>query len=255
MKLFVLYTGYLETDSGGIIAGSSGQIRLPILCFLIQTDQHNVLFDTGCHPNAMAGRWSPKITGSFRLVQQPQERLENQLALCGVSPEQIDTVVLSHMHFDHTGGLYLFPEAKVYAPKADFTAAQVRVRINPDPFTHGGYCKADLDQSGNVYTLLDTDFSLLPGIDVVQLPGHTPGLMGLIVHLKNQVILLPQDCVYTSANYGPPVRRTGSAFCWTSYHASIEKLRRLQQQTGGRIIFSHDFTDFLSLKRAPEFYQ
>ena len=253
--LSVLYTGYLETEASGIVAGSSGSIRLPVLCFLIQAPGRNILFDTGCHPNAMAGHWSPKITNSFRLVQRPEERLEQQLALCGLTPEQIDTVVLSHMHFDHTGGLYLFPEAQVYAPRADFTAAQVRVRCNPDPFTHGGYCKADLDLCTNVYTLVDEDFTLLPGLDVVQLPGHTPGLMGLIVRLAGSTVLLPQDCVYTAANYGPPVRRTGSAFSWDLYHSSIQKLHTLQEQTGGLVIFAHDWENFQTLKRAPEYYE
>ena len=89
MKLSVLYTGYLETEASGIVAGSSGSIRLPVLCFLIQAPGRNILFDTGCHPNAMAGHWSPKITNSFRLVQRPEERLEQQLALCGLTPEQI----------------------------------------------------------------------------------------------------------------------------------------------------------------------
>ena len=98
-------------------------------------------------------------------------------------------------------------------------------------------CKADLDLCTNVYTLVDEDFTLLPGLDVVQLPGHTPGLMGLIVRLAGGTVLLPQDCVYTAANYGPPVRRTGSAFSWDLYHSSIQKLRTLQEQTGGLVIF------------------
>lgn len=255
MRLYVLNTGYLETEASGIVQGRSGSIRLPVLCFLIRAQGRNLLFDTGCHPDAMNGYWSEKITRSFRLVQSPEQRLERQLALCGVTPEQVDTVVLSHLHFDHTGGLYLFPHARVYAPRADFAAAQVRVRINPDPFTHGGYCKADLDLCTNVYTLLEEDTSLLPGVDVVQLPGHTPGLMGLIVHLAGGTVLLPQDCVYTSANYGPPVRRTGSAFSWELYHDSIEKLRSLQARSNGLIIYAHDWEHAKTLKQAPAFYQ
>ena len=60
MKVFVLPTGYLETDAAGIVAGESAPIRLPVLCFLLQTPEHNLLFDTGCHPDAMRGYWSEK---------------------------------------------------------------------------------------------------------------------------------------------------------------------------------------------------
>lgn len=173
MKVFVLPTGYLETDAAGIVAGESGPIRLPVLCFLLQTPEHNLLFDTGCHP---------------------------------------------------------------------------------DPFTHGGYCKADLDLAQNDYTLLDADTELFPGVEVVQLPGHTPGLMGLVAHLAGGVMLLPQDCVYTAANYGPPVRRTGSAANWEDYHASIDKLRALQARYNAKIIFAHDWAQAQTLQCAPDFY-
>ena len=254
MKVFVLDTGYLETDASGIISGESGPIRLPVMAFLIQTDDGYILFDTGCRHDSMDGYWSPKITNSYTLVQTPAQRLEAQLALCGVTPEEISAVVLSHLHFDHTGGLYLFPHAKVYAPRADFTVAQTRVRINPDPFTHGGYCRRDMDSWQNVFTLCDQDFDLCPGVRVVQLPGHTPGLMGLMVTLADQTLLLPQDCVYTTQNFGPPVRRTGSAYNWDDYHASIEKLRALAEQTGGTILFAHDWAHFQTVRKAPDFY-
>lgn len=74
------------------------------------------------------------------------------------------------------------------------------------------------------------------------------------MHLAGGVVLLPQDCVYTAANYGPPVRRTGSAANWEDYHASIDKLRALQERYHAKIIFAHDWAQAQTLKCAPDFY-
>ena len=130
MKLYVLNTGYLETDKNGVVACatigtksrphiSNEWIKLPVMAFLLETETGYILFDTGSHPDAMKGYWQETMQETYPLYQKEEERLENQLALCGVKPEDIHTVVMSHMHLDHAGNLHLFPHADVYVPKAD----------------------------------------------------------------------------------------------------------------------------------------
>lgn len=69
MKLYVLRTGYLETDKNNVVACStigtrqqpvveSKWIKLPVMAFLIETDEGYILFDTGCHADAMNGHLS-----------------------------------------------------------------------------------------------------------------------------------------------------------------------------------------------------
>lgn len=265
MRLYVLNTGYLETDKNCVVAcGAIGTyskphiqnewIKLPVMAFLIESEDGWILYDTGSNPDAMKGYWPKNLQEVYPLYQRDEERLENQLKLCGVKPEDIHTVVLSHMHLDHAGNLHLFKHADVYVPKEDYMYAQTQVRLNPDPATHGGYVKADMDVSVKQVHLVDSDFELAPGVEVVCLPGHTPNLLGLVVHLDGGTIILPQDCVYTSEIYGPPAKMSGLLYDSIAFLNSVEKVRRLQKKYDAKVFYAHDEDFFPTLKLAPEYY-
>ena len=264
MKLWFLNTGYLETDKNNVVGCSvigtysnphiqNEWIKLPVMAFLVETDEGYVLYDTGSNPEAMNGYWPNNLLEIYPLYQKPEERLENQLALCGVKPEDVKKVVISHMHLDHAGGLYLFPHADIYVPKQDYEYAQVMVHKNPNPATHGGYVKADCEAPAN-YIMVDHDIEIAKGVEAICLPGHTPNLLGLVVHLDNQTIILPQDAVYTVEIYGPPAKGSGFLYDSISYYKSIEKVRELQKKYNATVIPAHDWEYFQTLKMAPEFY-
>lgn len=267
MKLYILNTGYLETDRNNVEAcatiGSlstpkieNDWIKLPVMSFLIENNGEYILYDLGSHPDAMKGYWPKNLQEIYPLYQSHEERLENQLALCGVKPQDIKTVIISHLHLDHAGNLHLFEHADVYVAKADFIHAQTQVRLNPDPVTHGGYIKAELDVQVKQFHLVEEDFEFMPGIKIINLPGHTPGLLGLIVHLnKEGSFILPQDCIYTEKIFGPPAKASGLLYDSLSYFNSIEKVRKLKARYNAKVIFAHDYKFFKKLKTAPEFYE
>lgn len=264
MKLWFLNTGYLETDKNNVVGCSvigtyssphiqNEWIKLPVMAFLIETEDGYILYDTGSHPDAMKGYWPKNLQEIYPLYQKPEERLENQLALCGVKPEDIKTVVISHMHLDHAGGLYLFPHADIYVPKEDYECALVSVHKNPDPTKHGGYVKADCEAPAN-YIPVDHDIELAKGVELICLPGHTPNLLGVVVHLESGTIILPQDAVYTVEIYGPPAKGSGFLFDSISYFKSIEKIRELQKKYDAKVIPAHDWEFFQTLNLAPAYY-
>lgn len=265
MKLYILNTGYLETDKNAVVACSvvgtkssphieNKWIKLPVMAFLIDTGKEYILYDTGSNPEAMNGYWQNIMQEVYPLYQKREERLENQLALCGVKPEDIKTVVLSHMHLDHAGNLQLFPHADVYVPKADYLNGLAAVHMSPDPEKHGGYIKGDLIRPAKQYHLVTEDFELAPGVDIINLPGHTEGLLGMVVHLNGGTIILPQDCVYTGEIYGPPAKASGLLFDSIAFFKSIEKVRSLEKKYNAKVIFAHDYEFFQTLKLAPEYY-
>ncbi len=267
MKLYILNTGYLETDRNNVEACATigtysnpsvqnDWIKLPVLSFLIESNGEYILYDTGSNPNAMNGYWPKNLQEIYPLYQTEDEKLENQLKHCGVAPKDIKTVIVSHLHLDHAGNLDLFKHADVYVPKADFMFAQTQVHLNPDPITHGGYVKNDLDVAIKQYHLVEEDFEIAPGIEVINLPGHTPGLLGVIVHLEKEgTYILPQDCVYTETIYGPPAKASGLLYDSLSYFKSIEKVRDLQKKHNANVIYAHDNEFFKTLKTAPHFYE
>lgn len=267
MKFYILNTGYLKTDKNNVVAGSTMCTRkkpaamhefynLPVMCILIEHPDGYILYDTGSHPNAMNGYWPESLQDTYELHQQIEQRLEIQLALCGVRPEDIHTVILSHMHFDHTGNLHLFKHADVYVPKADFMMAQTTVRLCDDPSTYCGYSKNDMNVSVKEYHLVEEDFEIIPGVEVINLPGHTPGLLGLVIHCEKEgTVIFPMDAVYTNEIYGPPAKASGLLFNRSEYFHSIETVRRLQKKYNARVIPAHDFELFQTLKKTPEFYE
>ena len=267
MKIYILNTGYLETDKNNVEACANigtysnpiiqnQWIKLPVMCFLIENEGEYILYDLGSHPEAMKDHWPNYLQEIYPLYQKNEERLENQLALCGVKPEDIKTVIVSHLHLDHAGNLHLFKHADIYVSNADFTYAQTKVRLSEDVLTHGGYVKKDLDVQVKKYHLVEEDFEIRKGIEIINLPGHTPGLLGLVVHLeKDGTFILPQDCIYTENIFEPPVKASGLLYDSLNYFKSIEKVRKLKEKYNGTVIFAHDYEFYKKLKTAPEFYE
>lgn len=267
MRFYILDTGYLKTDKNNVVANSTMCTRknphvqhtfynLPVMCILIEHDNGYILYDTGSNMDSMKGYWPENLQDAYELHQTIEQNLEIQLAMCGVRKEQIDTVILSHMHFDHTGNIRLFKNADIYVPKEDFIMAQTTVRLCDDPDTYCGYCKNDMDIVVKQYHLVEEDFEIIPGVEVVNLPGHTPGVLGLVIHLEKEgTFIFPMDAVYTNEIYGPPAKASGLLFDRTQYFKSIERVRMLQKKYNATVIPAHDWDLFKTLKKTPQFYE
>lgn len=104
-KLLVLPGGFLEHDKGVVIAGSSGTIVAPLPAYLIETDEGRILYDSGVDPDVVE---DPKATWKgllklFRPNITPADHIVNRQKEIGLTPDDIDYVVQSHLHFDHEG--------------------------------------------------------------------------------------------------------------------------------------------------------
>ncbi|MBC7344041.1 MAG: N-acyl homoserine lactonase family protein [Clostridia bacterium] len=265
MKVYILNNGYLECDLNQLVAnGTIGTvddktpahkwIKAPVYVVLVDHPQAKVLYDTGCHPDAMKGYWPEALWKAFPYYGQAEHRLENQLKKVGLVPKDIDIVVQSHMHLDHAGNLSLFTHADVYVHKEDFAMGLISTHSNPDPSTHGAYIKADIEVPCRFKTITE-DTELLPGIELISLPGHTPGVLGMVVKLKNSgMLIFPSDAIYRRENYGPPGRFSGIVYDSISFMKSIEKVRALATKGKGQVMFSHDWDFFQTMKLAPEYY-
>jgi glyoxylase-like metal-dependent hydrolase (beta-lactamase superfamily II) len=233
-------------------------IKIPVFSVLIDNPERGwILYDTGCHPDGMKGRWSPSSLKVAPHTCTEDQLLVNQLKKLGLKPEDIKTVILSHMHCDHAGGLFLFKDkADVYVNKTDLMNALFLVYSTQDPNATGGTCKADVIEPVQKYHFFgNKDIEFAPGIELFYTPGHTAGLMALLLRLEKETYLFPGDSLNLALNYGPPARVSGVTQDTKSCFESIEKIRELQEKNRAKLIYPHDIAQFKTLKLAPEYYE
>lgn len=146
---------------------------------LIRTGREIVLVETG-----MGNKLSERMR---KFYGQPAQLLDN-LAAGGVSPEDIDVVINSHLHFDHCGWntvrdkngkiVPTFPRAKYYAPEGEWLYARHPSDRDAISFIPENY--DPLVESGCM-TLLKGGEEIVPGISVHTFPGHTAHMMGIVI--------------------------------------------------------------------------
>jgi len=183
---------------------------------------------------------------------QPMEdiqTIENGLGGKGLSPEDIDIVILTHLHGDHVQLAHKFTRAKFIVQKEELAFA-----LNPHPMaqkfkTFEKQYFADLD-----FEVIDGDRNIIPGVDVMLTPGHTPGGQSVIVDTPEGKAVIPGFCC-TFENFNPPasIKNKGLLVIPPSRHYdllqaydSILKVKEL----GYHIIPSHE-TSFLGRDRLP----
>jgi len=157
--------------------------RIPLACraLLIQEEKRNILLETG-----IGAFFEPKLRERFGVMESHHVLLES-LAEVGLSHEDIDVVVLSHLHFDHAGGLLsaweensepylLFPNARFVVGKEAWERA-----LNPHPRDRASFIPALqplLEKSGRLEVVHgSTSETLGQGYRFHRSEGHTPGLL------------------------------------------------------------------------------
>jgi N-acyl homoserine lactone hydrolase len=99
----------------------------------------------------------------------------------------------------------------------------------------------------------DTEF--LPGVSLIEAPGHTPGTMALRVDLADEgTMIFTSDAIYMGDSYGPPPVPAAIVNDLSQWYASVEKLRGIAEQTNANVIFGHDAEQLWSLRRSPDGY-
>lgn len=138
----------------------------------------------------VAGRTILFDTGPFRV----RPMLIAALNARGLTPKDIDTVFLTHLHWDHVENLDLFAHAEILTPHVEFEYA---ASPRPNDWGTPPYVREIL-WGMNVTLLADAEQELFPGVRTLLLPGHSVGLQGLVIDTGEERAVLASDALWSA---------------------------------------------------------
>lgn len=268
LKMYVIANGMLECDLANMIAMPklansenhhtvSDWVKSPVYSVLLEHPEGLVLFDTGCHPDAMKGRWDRGNMLRTPYTFDESELLPNALKRLGYTPDDIRYVVMSHLHEDHAGCLEMFTKSQIFVNDDELKQTLRLYVLNGNM---GGYIRNDIkawfDTQLN-WAPIDAEtkeIELLDGITILNFgPGHTFGMMGLLVTLPNTGnVILASDTINTAKNFGPPILFPGLAYDTIGYYKTVQRIAQLAKEKRAKVFFGHDIDQFTELKKSTE---
>lgn len=253
-RLYVLLCGYEFLPKSVSTKGSHSKFIMaePICSYLLDTAEGYVLIDCGLNLAVMRNSMLAERTYGRHVyptlpVVLPEHELLPQLAALGVAPADIGHVILSHVHIDHTGELRHFTHAKVSIQRREHDWAFG---------AHGNIAvrDADFDRKGIDWNIVDGDWQVLPGLEGIFTPGHTPGHQSFLVRLPSaSVKILTMDAGDLWENFAEEIA-PGETAAPSDALPSIRKLKRLAKERNGELILLHDPNLVQGLRLAPDFY-
>jgi N-acyl homoserine lactone hydrolase len=229
----------LERSAFTYMRGFGEKFSAPSIGFVLKSELATVLVDTGPgDQSGDRGLHSP-------WTQSPEQQIEAALRSVGVEASELEHVVLSHLHYDHSSNLHLFPRARFIVQAEELRTAVDPIRPQKGMYEFGyeGFLPSWMEASPQL-ELVRGDVTLFPGLDLMLLPGHTPGLQGVRVRTAAGPHIIAVDLVSVQDNWG-----LGGPDDWVApgIHvdlAACERSFERIQAERGRVLASHDWRTF-----------
>ncbi len=223
----------------------------PYFMYVVTHPRGNLLFDSGVHPQMGTepeARLGP-AAASFEVQMTDDDHIERCLERISMTPEDIDVVVQSHLHFDHAGGLEWLTRAPILVQREELSFA-----LYPPVYQRLIYAQADFNHEDLKWELLDGDRDVFGDgrVIVLSTPGHTRGHQSLMVHLDSgQTIILPADAAYLLEKMR---ERALPGIVWSpdAMVASWARIESLEREHNATLYTTHDLDFSERMKLAPE---
>ncbi len=215
------------------IAGQ-GTLLQALNCLLVETPGGRVLVETGI------GERSDERTRERRDIRGPA--VLPALRLAGFDPETVDVVALSHLHFDHAGGLVAadgsaaFPRARIAAQKDEWEFA-----LGDNPRLQASYDQGELrlvEQAGRAGAV-DGEAELLPGVTAIRTGGHSGGHQAVVVRGRDRTVAFFGDLCMRPWSANPRWVTAFDDFPLTSVEVKVGLFRRAVEE-GWTVVLSHE---------------
>jgi N-acyl homoserine lactone hydrolase len=221
--------------------GSIPEYQIPVVCYLVQTDDgKNILIDSGL-PEIMPEDASEFVNGKD-VIQQ--------LADIGLKPDDIETVISTHYDGDHAGRHAAFTKAQYVVQRVHHLDAPTNPRF--------ASIRTQWDQPMERIRLVDGDTELLPGLELIDTNGHVPGHQSVLVRLtKSGAILLTIDAVPFADGFTRDKKddEDSNPDAEAIRASTIKLLDLVEREHIGLVIFGHDTEQWKGLKKLPEYYE
>ncbi|MEI5679501.1 MULTISPECIES: MBL fold metallo-hydrolase [unclassified Mesorhizobium] len=237
---------------------SNGVVRLAIQSFIVKVDGLTIIVDTGIGEEKPRHRpeWHGRKNTGFL----------DSLGEHGVAPETVDLVVCTHIHVDHVGwntqwmdGTWqpTFPNARYLIPSIE--RDHMRAQAEPPSY----YADSVVPLPGRMVDWVQPHHEICPGLTLVPLPGHSPGMVGLRVEREGKKAILCSDALHSPFQLRLP--EVSSSLCsdaglaWTTRHALLSECvaedmllvpAHLREHAAIRVhrdghVFQPEFVDFV----------
>ncbi len=252
-RMYLIPGGMLNADRSILLSGVDiGQkIKAPVTSALLIHDDGPILIDTGLNPDGLTnpeGAWGPRAKLIKPELTQADD-IRNRLQEVGVRAEDVKMVIITHLHWDHTGGLRFFTHCPIVVQREEYRFAH-----QPDSFVAAQYMPNHINFPLQ-YRLLEGDQIVLPGISVIKTPGHTPGHQSVLIRLESGAnFIFAGDTISLEDNL---IYKLPGSNTWSAQQSmdGIYRLEHLSQLLPAQIIPSHDIRKWSSLKKSPDFYE
>jgi glyoxylase-like metal-dependent hydrolase (beta-lactamase superfamily II) len=206
-------------------------ITLDYFVWIVRDGSSTILIDTGYSQEAARSRSRPWLIAPVELLRR-----------AGIDPEEIDKVLLTHCHWDHTGNVAAFPNADVLLAQSeyDFAVSAMAMRQPFQPWIESADTQAlrRLDAAGRL-ELIDKQCEPFPGVVMSVIGGHTPGQAIVTVATENGPVIVASDAVHTYEEI-----ETDRPFLLCSDVVDMlrgyDTVRDLARQPGAQLIPGHD---------------
>jgi len=233
-----ILTGWQYLDKGLYATFRNGLgtiLEHPDFSFLIEGGGHKYLVDSGMSSTERSKKYHHDG------LQETGMAIHEQILKMGISLEEIEAIIFTHLHWDHCSNMKKFPNAKYYASDIEYAFA-----LDPIPPYWNSYerpeCGLTPPFQGETIITIKGEREIFEGITMVPTPGHSPGHVAVSINTVKGKYFIAGDLMFSRSNlfpdekYGWPLTPPGR-FCnlidiWHSMNKVIER--------ADYILMSHD---------------